>query len=158
MLASSENNKIDNLIISPPIEFVDGTKLSTSCNRPRTRTDFVGDILKLNSVEPCDKPEEVHDESSDNVNKITQHLYSTLLNNLVAYREKLHKLSSDYEKLSKDLRELDNRLMNRAPYHVVDKYRVHLADTDKIVRLILSVTGMWLFYELKKLKKTLKMK
>ena len=114
-------------IISPPLQFIDQSNAATGSNlvKSRTRTDFVGDILNLASGSG-------HDD--DNLTKITQHLYTTLLSKLVSYREKLNLLSSDYEKLTLELRELDNKLIKRAPYHVVDKYRVHLADTDKIVR------------------------
>ena len=112
----------DNIeIISPPLEFVDNNH---NLVKTKSRTDFVGDILNIDK-------ENVDD---DHLTKITQHLYTTLLSKLVMYRDKLNSLSSDYETLSRDLRDLDNKLINRAPYHVVDKYRVHLADTDRIVR------------------------
>lgn len=128
---SAEDGDADNsqscdntVIISPPLQFIDTSSGASNLVKSKTRTDFVGDILNLGN--------ESNDD--DNLTKITQHLYTTLLSKLVSYREKLNTLSSDYEKLTSDLRELDNKLINRAPYHVVDKYRVHLADTDKIVR------------------------
>ena len=118
------------------MEFVDPL-IST---KTKTRTDFVGDILRYKSDATAD-----YSGTDENpVNKITQHLYSTLLSKIVSHRDKLNTLSSEYEKLSRDLRELDNRLISRAPYHVVDKYRVHLADTDKIVRSVTNIVlSIW---------------
>ena len=145
---SDKEDNCANIIISPPLQFIDTHQQhqqhhqSSQLNqiiKPKTRTDFIGDVLKISS----DDQENNNDVSDDKdpVNKITQHLYTTLLSKLVGYRDKLNFLSSEYERLSRDLRDLDNKLISRAPYHVVDKYRVHVADTDKIVRLILSVTG-----------------
>ena len=133
---SLPNDPCDNVIISPPLEFVDS--LQTSSSKPKTRTAFISDVLHLPGDD--DLGGDLGDVS-DPVPGITQHLYTTLLAKLVTHRERLTSLAAEYERLSRELRELDHRLISRAPYHVVDKFRVHLADTDKIVRLILSVTG-----------------
>ena len=135
-----EDAKCENVIISPPLEFVDSlTSASvTVSSKPRSRTDFISDILKLGGGGGGEEAGPGAGEGEgDPVNKMTQQLYTTLLSQLVAYRERLTCLSSEYEQLSLHLRELDHKLMGRAPYHVVDKFRVHLADTDKIVRLVL---------------------
>ena len=124
------------MIISPPLEFVDSLQTSSSF-KPKSRTDFISDVLHLPGYDELGG--DLSD--SDPVPGITQHLYTALLAKLVSHRERLTSLAAEYERLSRELRELDHKLISRAPYHVVDKYRVHLADTDKIVRLILSVTG-----------------
>ena len=137
-----EDAKCENVIISPPLEFEDSLHLTSSSSsvtvssKPRSRTDFISDILKLGGGGGGEETGAGAGEG-DPVNKMTQQLYTTLLSQLVAYRERLTSLSSEYEQLSLHLRELDHKLMGRAPYHVVDKFRVHLADTDKIVRLVL---------------------
>ena len=133
---SLNNDGCDNIIISPPLEFVDSLQTSSSF-KPKSRTDFISDVLHL----PGDDELGGDLSDSDPVPGITQHLYTALLAKLVSHRERLTSLAAEYERLSRELRELDHKLISRAPYHVVDKYRVHLADTDKIVRLILSVTG-----------------
>ena len=139
-----EDAKCENVIISPPLEFVDSLHQTSSSSsvtvssKPRSRTDFISDILKLGGAGGGEETGAGAGEGEgDPVNKMTQQLYTTLLSQLVAYRERLTSLSSEYEQLSLHLRELDHKLMGRAPYHVVDKFRVHLADTDKIVRLVL---------------------
>ena len=138
-----EDAKCENVIISPPLEFEDSLHLTSSSSvtvssKPRSRTDFISDILKLGGAGGGEETGAGEGEGEgDPVNKMTQQLYTTLLSQLVAYRERLTSLSSEYEQLSLHLRELDHKLMGRAPYHVVDKFRVHLADTDKIVRLVL---------------------
>ena len=139
-----EDAKCENVIISPPLEFEDSLHLTSSSSsvtvssKPRSRTDFISDILKLGGAGGGEETRAGAGEGEgDPVNKMTQQLYTTLLSQLVAYRERLTSLSSEYEQLSLHLRELDHKLMGRAPYHVVDKFRVHLADTDKIVRLVL---------------------
>ena len=140
-----EDAKCENVIISPPLEFEDSLHLTSSSSssvtvssKPRSRTDFISDILKLGGAGGGEETGAgAGAGEGDPVNKMTQQLYTTLLSQLVAYRERLTSLSSEYEQLSLHLRELDHKLMGRAPYHVVDKFRVHLADTDKIVRLVL---------------------
>ena len=139
-----EDAKCENVIISPPLEFEDSLHQTSSSSsvtvssKPRSRTDFISDILKLGGAGGGEETGAgAGAGEGDPVNKMTQQLYTTLLSQLVAYRERLTSLSSEYEQLSLHLRELDHKLMGRAPYHVVDKFRVHLADTDKIVRLVL---------------------
>ena len=134
---SLKNDSCDNVIISPPLEFVDNLQTSSSF-KPKSRTEFISDVLHLPGADDLIGADL---SDSDPVPGITQHLYTALLAKLVSHRERLTSLAAEYERLSRELRELDHKLISRAPYHVVDKYRVHLADTDKIVRLILSVTG-----------------
>ena len=93
---SLPNDPCDNVIISPPLEFVDS--LQTSSSKPKTRTAFISDVLHL----PGDG-DLGGDLSSDSdpVPGITQHLYTTLLAKLVTNRERLTSLAAEYERLSR---------------------------------------------------------
>ena len=92
---SLPNDPCDNVIISPPLEFVDSLQTSS---KPKTRTAFISDVLHL----PGDG-DLGGDLSSDSdpVPGITQHLYTTLLAKLVTHRERLTSLAAEYERLSR---------------------------------------------------------
>ena len=84
-----EDAKCENVIISPPLEFVDSLTSSsvTVSSKPRSRTDFISDILKLGGGGGGEEAGPGAGEGEgDPVNKMTQQLYTTLLSQLVAYR------------------------------------------------------------------------
>ena len=89
MRPDDEDAKCENVIISPPLEFVDSlTSASvTVSSKPRSRTDFISDILKLGGGGGGEEAGPGAGEGEgDPVNKMTQQLYTTLLSQLVAYR------------------------------------------------------------------------
>ena len=103
------------MIIKPPIEFIDTNE--------KTRSDIIEEIFQLSAVRP---------QSGDG---------DALLAQLSALREREDVVRTDILRVTAALHQMEECLISRAPYHVIDKFRVQTSDIEKIVRLILSLTS-----------------
>ena len=103
------------MIIKPPIEFIDTNE--------KTRSDIIEEIFQLSAVRP---------QSGDG---------DALLAQLSALREREDVVRTDLLRVTAALHQMEECLISRAPYHVIDKFRVQTSDIEKIVRLILSLTS-----------------
>ena len=107
------------MIIKPPIEFIDTNE--------KTRSDIIEEIFQLSAVRP---------QSGDG-----DSASAALLAQLSALREREDEVRTDILRVTAALHQMEECLISRAPYHVIDKFRVQTSDIEKIVRLILSLTS-----------------
>ena len=94
-----------------------------------SREDIIEEIFKLKTSDEESEPD------------LLEHLNTALLSKLLGLRERLKGLRRDKIEILAGLKDIEESLISRASYHVIDKYKVNISDTEKIVRLILSVTG-----------------
>jgi hypothetical protein len=106
----------------------------------KTRDFFLEETFNVGGLEIGeDRKDRKYDISQ--LEKITQELYITLVTKLEIMREEERCLELERDENEMDWQKMGQRLQESAPSYTVEKFNLHGSELEKIVNLILCLTG-----------------